>query len=307
MSAWTSTIAPTLTRDEARELTDQIITALQKLVPLVKQAYAGRADKALGYASWHEYCASELGGLRLPLADRPAAVAKLREAGMSTRAIGSAIGVDAKTVRNDLDAIAEATGEKSPVGTVRSLDGRERPATMPTRRDDAERLWMSIRRKGLNHHLIPAGSDKTACDRFVGDRRGEFGNGVVVSLAIAAELESKRCPQCWPEVATLPAGQDAADTILAEIDRQTEAPSTSSGQDLPPAPPVTPEQREQVFAARHTAKVITGSLVGQINTIVAGSRAGASDVITPELIAALRRAVDVLEGELVGRGLDVAV
>jgi len=306
MSAWaSSTVAASLTADEARHLTDLIVAKLNQLVPLVKRAYEGRADKALGYPSWHAYCAAELGGLRLPLADRPAAVAELRDAGMSTRAIGSALGVDAKTVRNDL----AATGEQSPVEKVISLDGRERPATMPAKADiEPDRLWMSIRRKGLNHHLIPAGSDKTACDRWVGgDGKGRFDNGVLVGPENVAELESKRCPQCWPEIATLPAGQSVGDRIVDSIEKTAKetAPSTSSGQDLPPAPP-TPEQREQVYAARHTAKVITKSFVGQITTIIAGSRAGASDVITPELIAELRLAIDVLEAELLDRELEAA-
>lgn len=96
MSGWVSSITATLTADEARSLTDQIAKKIAGLVPLVKRAYEGRADKALGYASWHAYCEAELGGIRIPLADRPAAVAELRGAGMSTRAIGSAIGVDPK-------------------------------------------------------------------------------------------------------------------------------------------------------------------------------------------------------------------
>ena len=53
----------------------------------------------------------------------------MAQAGMSTRAIGAAVGVDHKTVVNDHTA---STGENSPVaGTVLSLDGRKRPSTRP--------------------------------------------------------------------------------------------------------------------------------------------------------------------------------
>jgi len=236
-SAWVSSITSTLTETEARELTDAIRAKLDRLVPLVKRAYEGRADRVLGYASWHAYCAVELGGIRIPLADRPAAVAELREAGMSTRAIGSAIGASEATVRRDL-ATASSDAVERPAKVI-SLDGRERPATMPAR-------------------------------------------------------------------------QDVAEQILAEIDRQTERPSTSSNQDLPPAAAESVSRDEQitrrvaVSIARQTAKRIAPDLLTDVNNLIAGSRAGASDVITPELVAALRRAVDVLEAELVGRQLDVA-
>lgn len=125
----TDIVSTQLTRDEARTLTDDIRSRVVDLLPRIKEAYEGRADRALGYPSWHEYCTAELEGLRVPLADRPAMVAELRQTGMSTRAIGAALGVDPKTVRNDLGS----TGEKSPVETVKSLDGRERPAIQPLR------------------------------------------------------------------------------------------------------------------------------------------------------------------------------
>lgn len=297
MSAWASTVAPTLTQTEARELTDQIVSGLRKIVPLVKRAFEGRADRVLGYPNWHAYCAAELGGMTLPLADRPAAVAELREAGMSTRAIGSALHTSEATVRRELrhgDAVEPAK--------VISLDGRQRPATQPkpkctecggpvdeasiqlgyTRCDNCDvvpQLWMSVRRKGLNHHLIPAGSDKTVCDRWVGvDGKGRFDNGILVSAEAVAALESKRCPQCWPETATMPAGQAAGDRIVESI-----------------------EQKRAIAAARSAARTVAADLLEDVNAIVAGSRAGAADVITPALVAALRQAVDVLEAEMLGR------
>lgn len=167
-----TTVAPTeLTRDEARALTDEIRSRVVDLLPRIKEAYDRRADRALGYSSWHEYCTAELEGMRIPLADRPAIVAELRQTGMSTRAIGAALGVDAKTVRNDLGS----TGEISPVETVRSLDGRERPATqparptpvaptttqMPTRQEAADAVTA-----GIDQHLARVAVEK-AMDEFL--------------------------------------------------------------------------------------------------------------------------------------------
>lgn len=54
-------------------------------------------------------------------------VANLREKGWSLRRIAEALGVDAKTVRNDLSA----GGEYSPPATIAGLDGKEYPAARP--------------------------------------------------------------------------------------------------------------------------------------------------------------------------------
>lgn len=55
-------------------------------------------------------------------------MAHLREQGHSLRAVAGAVGVDHKTVRNDL-----AGGDMSPPDTVRGADGRTYPATRPAR------------------------------------------------------------------------------------------------------------------------------------------------------------------------------
>lgn len=115
-----------LTADEARELTAEIRRDLDGLLPKIKRAFDGRADKALGYDSWQAYCSTELKDVRVPLGDRPAMVAELRQGGMSQRAIGAALGVSKRTVENDLSQLA--TSSQLPDRIV-SLDGRERPAT----------------------------------------------------------------------------------------------------------------------------------------------------------------------------------
>lgn len=227
-NAWVSSITSTLTADEARSLTDEIVAKLARLVPLVKRAYEGRADKALGYSSWHDYCATELGGIRIPLSDRPAAVAELREAGMSTRAIGSALGTSEATVRRELrhgDAVEPAK--------VISLDGRERPATMPK-------------------------------------------------------------------------GQDVAEKILAAIDERTAAPSTSSGQEMSPEErDKREEKRLAIAAARRTAKTLVSTVMEDVATLLGARELGVPGLITPQMIAGLRRAVELLEGELHAVHLDV--
>jgi DNA-binding NarL/FixJ family response regulator len=131
MTITTAALATTeLTADEARHLTEQIRVRLDFLLPLVKQAFEGRADRALGYESWQAYCTAELGDVRVPLGDRPAMVAELRNAGMSTRAIGAALGISKDTAARDLASVSSETDEQP--ARIASLDGRERPATRPT-------------------------------------------------------------------------------------------------------------------------------------------------------------------------------
>jgi hypothetical protein len=95
--------------------------------------YQGRAWESLGLASWEELCDQRVGKrLRLQLVERRETVAALTAAGLSTRAIGAAIGVHHTTVVND----RKATGENSPVDApvpdppapvvVVGLDGRKR-------------------------------------------------------------------------------------------------------------------------------------------------------------------------------------
>lgn len=115
------------TADEARELTDRIRHHFDSAAPLIAEAYQGRIWLALGYNDWHEYLVGEFGGpLRLGRDERKAAVLELRQEGLSTRAIGGALGVSDQTVRADLDEVREIT--QLPESIV-GLDGRERPAT----------------------------------------------------------------------------------------------------------------------------------------------------------------------------------
>lgn len=125
-------LAPQLTSDEARSLTDRIKTAVEDIWQLIREAYTARAWAALGYESWDAYCSAEFGTsrLRLPREERTDVVGSLREAGLSTRAIASATGLGQTTVRKHLSPSApEPKG--SPERPVTGLDGRSYPATRP--------------------------------------------------------------------------------------------------------------------------------------------------------------------------------
>lgn len=102
---------PSISESTARTLVDKVKASVDDLRDAITTLYDGRAWLALGYASWDDLCDTEFAvRIALPRAERQAVVADLSEAGMSTRAIGSALGVDPMTVSRDLSSgVANAT------------------------------------------------------------------------------------------------------------------------------------------------------------------------------------------------------
>lgn len=96
---------------EARDLIDSIRSTGDIMWRQIVRAFHGRAWIALGYQSWDELCEHEFDGARikLPREDRREVVASLRDAGMSTRAIGAAIGVSHETAAGDLRGVRNLT------------------------------------------------------------------------------------------------------------------------------------------------------------------------------------------------------
>lgn len=98
-----------LTPFEARELTNEIRRTLTLGHDLLIRAFTGCAWMALGYATWDAYCAGEFTEARMVRLDREQRreiVAEMREAGMSSRAIASGLGVGKGTVDRDISATA---------------------------------------------------------------------------------------------------------------------------------------------------------------------------------------------------------
>jgi hypothetical protein len=124
------------TAEEARTRAERIRAGMRVLAEWqqdVITAYAARDWEALGYTSWDAYLDGEYGEhrVRLPRDQRREIVAGMAQAGMSTRAIGAAIGSSHMTVQRDLDQPSVTDVPDDRPATVKSLDGRERPATRP--------------------------------------------------------------------------------------------------------------------------------------------------------------------------------
>lgn len=131
-STTTLLAAVDLSEEEARSITAQIRDSIQVACQLIAKAYQGRVWLALGYETWDSYLHAEFGAgpLQVPREDRTAMVTSLRDAGMSTRAIAAAAGVDQSTVVRDLRAgDANASPGEAPRAT--GLDGKQYPRRRP--------------------------------------------------------------------------------------------------------------------------------------------------------------------------------
>jgi hypothetical protein len=117
----------------ARNRADRIREGLEELKPLILAAWEARDWEVLGYSSWQEYVVGEYGGqLRLGRTERQEAVKELHDVGMSTRAIGSVLGVHHGTVARD---VANATTEPTP---ITGLDGKTYQPPPPRQEESIE-------------------------------------------------------------------------------------------------------------------------------------------------------------------------
>lgn len=130
-------IAQPSTAEEARARAERIRSGMRVLAEWqqdVIAAYAKDDWRTLGYASWDAYLDGEFGEhrVKLPREQRREIVASMSAAGMSTRAIGAAVGTSHMTVQRELDQPSVTNVPVDRPVMVLSLDGRERPATRPS-------------------------------------------------------------------------------------------------------------------------------------------------------------------------------
>jgi transposase len=112
-----------VTPEQAAELDATLArgwTDVRTWLDVAIEMYAEQGYRHLGFDQWGDYCHDRgfVLGLQLPREERREIVADLTEQGMSTRAIGSALGVSDYTVRNDQGARNIAPGP------VTGLDGK---------------------------------------------------------------------------------------------------------------------------------------------------------------------------------------
>jgi hypothetical protein len=116
-----------LTVEQARDLTDQLRIDLASSVDLMIKAFDQRIWIPLGYQDWAEYLDGEFGEMRpkYPVDRRQEMVLRMLTRKMSTRVIGSALGVTQMTIVNDKKALADRGLIAVESGKVKGEDGKE--------------------------------------------------------------------------------------------------------------------------------------------------------------------------------------
>ena len=113
--------------DSPEDRRDAIRSGLANIAQVAAAAYHARDWEYFGYDTWQAYTAGEYGeGWRLALPARREAVAELREAGLSIRAIGTVVGAGNQTIQRDLSGVPNGTPDR-----VVGLDGKSYEATSP--------------------------------------------------------------------------------------------------------------------------------------------------------------------------------
>lgn len=120
---------PPFTEIEASAWASSVAADWVALTEGIIEGYQRRAWLGLGYGSWAEMCAE----LDLPRIEdrelRRELVGSMRGEGMSTRAIGAALGASHQTVQRDLPA--GPNGPADQPAHVTGADGKTYPATRP--------------------------------------------------------------------------------------------------------------------------------------------------------------------------------
>lgn len=119
-----------LTAAEARERIDRVKGHVDQISEDVLQLWHGLAWQALGYDDWYSMCDAEFEvRIQLPREKRQELVADLSSEGMSTRAIGAAIGVSHPTVLTDL----KSGGQDLPPEPETETEPESKTATITTK------------------------------------------------------------------------------------------------------------------------------------------------------------------------------
>lgn len=169
---------------DARQLTRRIKISLESAYTLIVEAFTTRAWETLGYLSWDLYCKTEFSAVPLqpPLEQRQQVILSMREAGMSSRAIGSATDVHYSTVartlrKAELAGVADATPAEEKAGVapaspiapevakpIKGLDGRNYPAKQRPQMevpDESDSLWdQSADDIGIGQIAVPPSKPK---------------------------------------------------------------------------------------------------------------------------------------------------
>lgn len=189
----------------------------------IAAAYAQQDWRALGYADWQAYVDGEYSEHRLKLSTehRQKAVAELRLAGMSQRAVGTALGVSQDTVRRDLDEVNDSVH----LPEIQGADGKTYASTRPTNSTSspadapkADRLG-SVSGEAESGQQNPSQSDLLNSDTEVTSAETEWAPANGVDLAVGISTGSHPAASSVSEgSATLPSVAAALDHFAPDAE-----------------------------------------------------------------------------------------
>lgn len=185
--------APSLTAEQARELTDRMKSGLTHIWEIIVVAHRGRAWLALGYASWDQFIQREFGSMNLqpPREEREQTITSLRDAGMSVRAIATATQLGRGTVSRAISSPDAGV----PVGTP-DVDSSERLKPVDQARASIQGIdgkqYAAVRPKNVNDepaHPVPEEPrvpDQVSIVDELGEDAGDAASGSVLEMPAAA-------------------------------------------------------------------------------------------------------------------------
>ncbi|MEU0081395.1 hypothetical protein ABZY58_26135 [Micromonospora tulbaghiae] len=228
MTADVAALTEQSTEEVARARAERIRQGMRNWLETVSEyalAWERRDWHVLGYADWQAYLDGEFGAerLRMPTAQRQVAVEALRSAGMSQRAIGSALGVSVGTVNADL-----AVAQNGTPAEIRGADGKTYAATRPGPAsvlgpEPDQQVWIAAARRAIEAHALKSKAS-TRCSRSTR-------TGLTLPARQATEKHAATwCRKCWPEPepSEVPCGRCGTVVPAAEVADGPGGPPTLS-------------------------------------------------------------------------------
>ncbi len=283
----------------------------------IADAYRERDWETLGHASWEAYVEAEFSEdrVRLSAAERREAVAELRLAGLSQRAIGAALGVPKSTVDRDLstapDGAVEVTGVNGktyastrPTPAPGPVDAALSPSADPGANPGpvAHPSWPTESELKPWETLAPTADRVAESMEPIADDPRDRTHGAEFESYDAAAREPAQSPEPADVPSTAPAGPGSGGEVA----------SAREGDGVAAPPPSalarTPEQVKQMAAdaerarsiehARRIADRLVREVSGFITEIEQGVAYGEPTLVTAAMVAGLREQADRLERHL---------
>lgn len=290
----------------ARARAGRIREGMRNYIATLGEIFAAWNDAdwtVLGYTSWAEYVDAEFGAerVRLPADQRKKAVEELRLAGMSTRAIGTTLGVNRSTVQKDIQV-----GGIHPPDEVLGADGKRYRAPLA---EAVEQAIVDATGRAEEAAAADRVDSAVASPGVPANTPGPAEAGATGAGPVPAPVADTTDPGVAAPAGSEPSSSEPG-PFAAGGEREEASTRTPDGaaSRVSPAPWTAEERkaheeevqvRKDIESAYAFAKTFVTAVRNQCFTILVGYRLGERDLVTAEQIADCRRALDLLEKEVI--------